>query len=295
MGWPATVNGNTYNLADFDGFAYTVAFPNIINDIGTVGNQVAADRAAIIAALAPNGNLLIPQTQGRLDYISTTQIRLVQAGGSFLWIDGLNRQIPAGSVTLSNAGLLENTLYYIYAYMNGANIALEASTTGHASHASGIRVKSGDSSRTLVGMVYMNTGGVFASSASRRFVRSFYNRPALTLSSAATTATSTSTTSVEVSTGFQVQFLVFADDVLDLQFTGHTINNGGFVTSFLGLDGGNFGVASISSASGGSANYYPTHCRATATVSEGMHIGTLRGSVTAGTGNWIGLITGAIG
>lgn len=293
--WPITINSNTYTLADFDGFSYVQNFPAIISDINVVALQAAADRAAILAALSSNGNLLIPQTQGRLDYISTTQVRLSQAGGSFLWIDGLNRPIPAGGVNLANTGLTAATFYYVYAYMNGATMVLEASTTVHVGHASGLRVKSGDATRTLVGMIYMDTGGVFANANAKRFVRSYFNRQAVPILSTITTATTSSTTFVDLSANYLVEGVLWLDDVLDLQYTGYTANSGGLTYSTLAVDGANFGGQVNAGVSGGTPITFPLHPRGIATRTEGYHTMTLRGMVSAGTGTWVGYVTGVIG
>ncbi|MCJ2144280.1 hypothetical protein MKL20_30200, partial [Methylobacterium sp. E-066] len=71
------------------------------------------------------------------------------------------------------------TLYYVYAYMNGSTLALEAVTTAHATDATyGHEIKTGDGTRTLVGMVYTGPGtpGTFLDTAANRWVASWFNR-----------------------------------------------------------------------------------------------------------------------
>lgn len=90
------------------------------------------------------------------------QCRLVKSGanlllqpynGNRLMINGIAQTIPSSGVSFAATGLTAGTTYFIYAYMNGSTMALEASTTGHsADTATGMEVKTGDSSRTLVGM-----------------------------------------------------------------------------------------------------------------------------------------------
>jgi hypothetical protein len=57
-----------------------------------------------------------------------------------------------------STSLAANTTYYIYLWNNSGTIVLDASTTGHATDSStGIEIKSGDNTRTLVGMIRTDT------------------------------------------------------------------------------------------------------------------------------------------
>lgn len=56
MGFPVTINGNTYNLSDFDPYGYVTAFPDIINDISVVANAIdAASGGIVISSLTTSG------------------------------------------------------------------------------------------------------------------------------------------------------------------------------------------------------------------------------------------------
>ncbi|WP_342152307.1 hypothetical protein [Methylorubrum sp. SB2] len=291
--WPVTVNGNTYTLADFDGFAYVQNFPAIISDINVVALQAAADRAAIQAALANNGNLLIPQTQCRLEYISTTQIRLQQFGGNFIWINGLNRPIPFGGVNLANDGLAEATLYYVYAYMNGATMMMEGSTVNYVASANGIRVKNGDATRTLVGMIYMDTGGVFANSSAKRYVRSYLNRPQFLANGSFGSGSTSSTSTVDIAP-FSFNLVAFADDAVDIYYVGNIVNNGGNSVITLGVDGGSLGSAQAITGGSGTGNV-PISPRVIVQRPDGMRVISIRASVSAGTATLGGQLFGSIG
>ena len=74
-------------------------------------------------------------------------------GGNLIWINGALETIPDAGVTLAPTGNAANTLYYIYAYMSGSTMMLEYSTTGYAVQTgTGVRIKTGDATRTFVGL-----------------------------------------------------------------------------------------------------------------------------------------------
>jgi hypothetical protein len=78
-----------------------------------------------------------------------------------------NYTIPSGCLTatttsmyvggVGSTSLSANTLYYIYLWNNSGTWVLDAETGGHAADSStGIEIKSGDNTKTLVGMVHTN-------------------------------------------------------------------------------------------------------------------------------------------
>ncbi len=111
---------------------------------------------------------VVLQGQCRLDFVSTTVLRLSRFQGKWISVkvgsDWLAHEIPAAGVDLANTGLTAATKYNIYAFDDSGTLTLEASTTAHAVDAdTGIAIKSGDATRTLVGLAYMGAGtpGVF--------------------------------------------------------------------------------------------------------------------------------------
>ncbi|MCO5129735.1 MAG: hypothetical protein M9932_04125 [Xanthobacteraceae bacterium] len=50
MGWPVTINGNTYQNSDFSPYGYAVAFPAIIGDVATVAGQVETNKTTSVNA-----------------------------------------------------------------------------------------------------------------------------------------------------------------------------------------------------------------------------------------------------
>lgn len=172
--------------------------------------------------------------QCRLQVDSTTQVSLQRYHGAYLplKISGLWRAklIPAAGPTLSNAALVAATLYYCYAFDNSGALALEFSTTAHATDVdTGVEIKSGDASRTLVAMVWMGPGspGTFVNSTTQRFMRNWFNREDAAAENRYTAnRTFTSATFVEPNTEIRIELLNWADEQIfgswqgGAQFTG---------------------------------------------------------------------------
>lgn len=102
--------------------------------------------------------------QCRLEYDSATALKLVRKDGAYLplKISGTwqAKLIPSTPPTLSTAGVANSTRYYIYAFDNAGTLTLERDTTGYVSDTDvGVMVKSGDPTRTLVGLALTNASG----------------------------------------------------------------------------------------------------------------------------------------
>lgn len=123
--------------------------------------------------------MVAPLAHGKcqLAYVSTSQIRLRPFDGNGLVINGVMQQVPAAGVTLAPTGLTPSTVYSIYAFMSGTTMTLEASTTAAVQNTAGVYIKTGDSTRTLVGAVYINTGPAFVNTGGICGVRSWFNDP----------------------------------------------------------------------------------------------------------------------
>jgi Collagen triple helix repeat (20 copies) len=117
--------------------------------------------------------------QCRLVYVSTTSIRLDPCDGSSLLINGVIRRIPNAGSTYNSPGTLSaSTRYYVYAYWDGSAVQLELSTLGYGlSGTYNIRTKSGDTSRTLVGMIQTDSPAApFVETVRYNGVASWFNR-----------------------------------------------------------------------------------------------------------------------
>ena len=139
--------------------------------------------------------------------------------GNGLIINGATCTIPSTGVSLAVTGMTAGTLYYVYAYMNSGTMTLEAVTTAHTTGADGVEVKSGDTSRTLVGMARPVAGPAFSAASNAMFVRSWFNRSATERRPRSLQAAAISTTSisyVEVGTTTRVEWLQWSDEVVKL-------------------------------------------------------------------------------
>lgn len=230
----------------------------------------------------------------RLSYVSTTQIRLDRFKGRCLFINGVNEEIPSVGVTLSNAGLVANTVYYVYAYMNSSTMTLEASTTAYATDSTyGHKIKNGDATRTLVGMIRTDATSQFTNAANKRFVRSYFNDPGITTKGNFTADRSTTSLSyTELNTEIRNEVLLWAGETWSIMANGSMLNttNGQVCFSTIGIDGTPQDAGVITTTS---ASFYDAYSITLPRndLAEGYHYATLMGSVAAGTGTWRGFTT----
>jgi hypothetical protein len=176
----------------------------------------------------PNGGLL--------RFVNSTTLSYLPYNGNQLKINGTWRTIPdSGIVGLSNTGVFLNgtagqnlaasTVYYVYAFMNGAVMTADFSTTGHstslAAGNAGIEIKTGDNTRSLIGMVWAGAGAVFADDLKNRLVRSWHNRKAQRRdfdNSFTTTRATASTSWIEINSEIRCYFLNWATEIVTAYF-----------------------------------------------------------------------------
>lgn len=221
----------------------------------------------------------------RLDK-SGANIVLTPFNGNQITINSKACVIPDAGVSLAPTGLTVGTLYLIYAWMNGATMTLEASTTVSVVQAgTGIRIKTGDATRTLVGCVRPITGPAFQDTPAQRFVLSWFNRRLMRTSNNLTTPFSTNSTAyVEIGTTLRNEFLCWGNDDIRFHYNGYTYCGGpqyvytsiffdtiaagdDFAASF-GVDGNNVSFSTMRS------------------LAFGYHFAGVAGRVAANTGQW---------
>lgn len=226
-----------------------------------------------------------------------SNIRLVPFNGNKLIVNGIECTIPDAGVALAPTGLNVQK-YYIYATASaGAVSALEASTTAPAVSTSannkGVKIKTGDDTRTLVGMAEPVLGPFWTDSPQQRFVRSWFNRQRLSLSNSFT-AIRTSTAGAgfaEIDPEIRVAFLAWDGECITVAGSGSMFSNGasaGSVTIAVGLDNISdlhgqvdiVGVSSTLSPWGVAATIGP--------LSEGAHVLLMVGKATINTGKYGG-------
>src|SRR5215510_3178567 len=187
----------------------------------TVGN-IDADFQAIVTALSGKALATTDVTsagQCRLSFISGTQIRVVPYNGPYLpvltssvWTArsiaaGVNSSNPTTASNFVNGtgsqALAANTTYLVTIFDNGGTLTFDFLTTlTHAADATtGVEIKNGDTSRTVVGMVRTNGSTNFQLDNSLLGVISWFNRRSLSqVNNFTTSRTTTSTTYIEVNT-----------------------------------------------------------------------------------------------
>lgn len=229
--------------------------------------------------------------QCRLIYTDIETLTLQRFSGGKLWIEDGLVDIPQGGVTLSNAGLSNTTLYYIYAYDDGG-LTLEASTTAYAfDTAYGHPIKAGDNSRTLVGMARTNGSGQFVSTARQRLVRSWWNRGAAPTEATFSVARSTSSASLtELNSEIRNEVLLWAGEAWALGYAGNAVLTTGAVNAIVsGIAVDSTSSATIVTSTTAAANNYRYNMSAGGVITglaEGFHFATVLGRVTGGSANW---------
>jgi hypothetical protein len=115
--------------------------------------------------------------------------------------------------------LSADTTYYAYVYNNSGTLVIDWSTTGPAwDSATGIRIKTGDATRVLVGLARTNSSSQFDDSATKRNVASWNNRRDRNMlnSYSTTRAFLTATPYTEVDTEIRVEFVTWGDSAVHM-------------------------------------------------------------------------------
>lgn len=215
--------------------------------------------------------------QCRLTVASASSLLLSPFDGNTLWINGASISIPSAGVAIANTALTAATLYYVYAWVNAGALALELSVTGYGvSSTDGTRVKTGDATRALVGMIYTGAGspGTFVDTTVFRGLANYFNRRGRAIVGASTaSATTASLTAVELNTAARVTSLFWADQDAELRVIGTASNNtaGDGFAAYVGFDGTAQGTSSpgYSAVGGNGSGTHSVYC---ASISEGAHV-----------------------
>ncbi len=194
-----------------------------------------------------------------LTRVSATQIKLSRDRGKTLPVKSggawAAKEIPSGGITANNTGvyvdgasgqnLAASTKYYVCIFDNGGTLTVDyiAWATGHATDSdTGVEIKSGDATRTLVGAVETDSSSQFVSTATERLVRSWFHRRPLGLLNAFAadrTTASAAYTYVELSSSERIKWLMWAGEVVILGVSGRAAGNvgGANAVTSIGIDG----------------------------------------------------------
>jgi hypothetical protein len=228
--------------------------------------------------------------------LSGGNLLLSRINGRRLTINSAAEIIPSAGVTLAATDLTPSALYYIYAYMNSGTMTLEASATAYATDiVTGVQIKIGDATRTLVGMARPITGPAWADTAKQRFVRSWYNDAGVFLFNNFTANRATTSLSyVELNSEIRCEFLIWSGEVAQAAANGSLISGAanGANRSSLAFDG-TTPEPGGSQATMTNSDTVPFSAPALKNgLSEGYHYATLIGLVASGTGTWIADVDG---
>lgn len=173
--------------------------------------------------------------QCRYLWESANLCRLVPHNGNALIINGNTEIVPSAGITITGAGTVANTIYYIYAYMNAGVMALEKSTTGYARHTNGVMIKSGDPSRTLVGMSRSYDGTTwFSEQFYAVYNLSWFNRSKRAVQGQASGAVSTTSGSlVEITPVSRISLMNWANEGVSIHVGGAFSGNAVGTTTFI--------------------------------------------------------------
>lgn len=223
---------------------------------GTIATFIYDGSAWRIADMALTD---IPVTFGqcRLSVQSATALLLSPFSGNSLVINGIPTKIPSAGITLSNSGLSANTVHNVYAFLSGATLTLEASTTAHATDSStGVEIKSGDPTRTLVGKIRTNATSNFADTTNYRGCINWFNRRQLNVTGGSGTNSTSSSSYIDLGGSISCSFLAWGDEALFSVVNGFARSDtvGGQANISLTLDGVQ-GFASDSGMQAPTANY----------------------------------------
>jgi len=248
---------------------------------------------------ADGGLIFAPRFDCRLD-LSGSSLLLSPQSGNRLHIDGKNHIIPDAGVSLAAPGVA-NTTYYIYAAYPSGSPALLYSTTAPAT-ANGIKVMTGDATKTLVGMARTDANGAWVDSATQRFVASFYNRRkrnCITIIGSDATLVSGS----PVSIGPSVEFLSWSDDIIpitvDCEVSKNYTSGSTEVACYIFVDSIQVDYPSyMNLTASDERTWHPLHNFANYVPSDGYHVAVLKGKTSNSTAStlfsWASRISGII-
>jgi len=227
-------------------------------------------------------------TQCRLEYASSTTMRLDRCGGKFLTIDDVTQVIPAGGVILTiDATLVGINPLYIYAQMNAGAVALIAHTSAPAlDPRNGVMVSGSYPQLTLVGMAYVYaTGPSMVEDGNNQAVSSYWNRRPRAYAYGQNNQTS-STTPVLLHN--PIKMLCWADSAYSISTTGWSqLNVAGITLGQIYTDGNPTSqqcIAYFTTPNGQS----PLALTLATRSADGLHSFQLGGYVGAGTGTFVG-------
>lgn len=270
---------------------------NKVDKTATATSAEAMAGAVTNKFLTPaNAALLWGHGECRLELVSTSLV-LKRIGLGRIIINGKMYQMPVAGVSRDATGAASGTTYYVYLYDNSGTLALGISTTGHSQDATtGVEIKTGDATRTLVGMARAVTGPAWQDTSNGRFVISYFSRQGRVAEAPLGAIRSTASPSFANLAGTSTEyayFLAWGDELTQLS-ANVVANNSGLdaaIAAGVMLEGTTVPSGLATTAWSGSAVSrdmnlsIPVHHVA---LTEGFHFASLAGLAGAGTANFFG-------
>jgi hypothetical protein len=243
---------------------------------------------------------------GKLAYVSATQVKFSPFNGNKIKINGLWYEVPSAGVSANNTSVYVNgvaasnlaasTLYYVYIFSNSGTLTIDFSTTAHTTSTTagnvGNEIKSGDDTRSLVGMVYTNGSSQFDDSTTKRNVCSWPNRYARGGQNAFTAIrTTASGTWAELNSEIRIEFVAWSNDVVHSSINGvcwYNSSSFAYVDTAVGFDGTTPEQKSYSWCNNAATLPAISNNNTKVGLSEGHHYATVLGQVsnTGASGEW---------
>ncbi len=251
--------------------------------------QGGVDAQATSAQYAALARLGVIQSCCRLSKVGSNLV-LSPFNGNRIFINSRLETIPDAGVSLSSAGFTPSINYFIYAYMSGATLTLEASTSSHSAQANtGVQIKTVDSSRTLVGYARPITGPAWADTLTQRFVRSWFNQQGIHGNNHFTSnRTIASTTFIEINTEIRVELLTWEQEQVNLNLNASVTGSGiGVIAAAnVSVDGVTQDARVDKYINGGTP--HTVSASISTNLSEGYHYITTLGATSVGTSTFSG-------
>ena len=276
------------------------------------GTLSATGGGASAADIIPNcGRLILGAAS------PTSTLKFIPYLGDRIKINGTIYPIPSAGITIPSTGvmvdgvagqnLVAGPYYYLYLFDNAGTLTpdFRSTTAGVVTHATsttagnvGTEIRSGDDTRTLIGMV--QTAGtapnVFYDQPDFRFMRSWFNRPRIAVNASVSGVSTSSGTVVNV--GGVVLFLLWAGETAALFISGSSTNNTAGGTNFVQAVLNSVGVGKSSNAYLGVASTYgPCSVAYTTTLLPEItqQVFSIGAFVSAGTATVYADVNGVIG
>lgn len=210
---------------------------------------------------------------------------------------------PVGIASSASAADTASTvrgIYFVYAYDNdgdGTLDTLDLSATGYVTDAYGVLTKNGDGTRVLVGMVGIDQAAgipIFVNSDTRPWVRSYFNRSVcpMAASFSGSSITGAGLNSVWIEIGPRFEPLLWPGETLRIGVTGTLFNTSAPSTNQatwqIDTWTGQETPGSNTTVQTANSNYAYAKAIAKKGLVQGMHVASVIGFKSGGTGTFNG-------